>query len=31
MSDGGVSDVQIAAMSATDGRELITRLERPLG
>jgi hypothetical protein len=30
MSDGGVSDVQIAAMSATDGRELITRLERPI-
>ncbi len=31
MSDGGVSDAQIAAMSATERRELITRLERPLG
>jgi hypothetical protein len=30
MSDGGVSDAQIAAMSATERRELIHRLERPL-
>jgi hypothetical protein len=29
--DGGVSDAQIAAMSATERRELITRLKRPLG
>ncbi|MDT7792767.1 MAG: hypothetical protein QOD59_2203 [Mycobacterium sp.] len=29
MPDGGVSDVQIAAMSAAERRELITRLERP--
>jgi hypothetical protein len=31
MSDGGVSDAQIAAMSAANRRELIQRLERPLG
>jgi hypothetical protein len=31
MPDGGVSDAQIAAMSATERRELIHRLERPLG
>jgi hypothetical protein len=31
MSDGGMSDAQIAAMSATERRELISRLERPLG
>jgi hypothetical protein len=31
MPDGGVSDAQIAAMSATERRELISRLERPLG
>jgi hypothetical protein len=30
MSDGGVSDAQIAAMSAAERRELIRRLERPL-
>jgi hypothetical protein len=30
MSDRGVSDAQIAAMSAAERRELITRLERPL-
>lgn len=30
MPDGEVSDDQIAAMSATERRELITRLERPL-
>ncbi len=30
MPDGEVSDAQIAAMSATERRELITRLERPL-
>jgi hypothetical protein len=30
MRDGGVSDAQIAAMSATERRELIHRLERPL-
>ncbi|MFL6088018.1 MAG: hypothetical protein ACJ74F_33510, partial [Mycobacterium sp.] len=30
MPDGGVSDAQIAAMSAAERRELITRLERPL-
>jgi hypothetical protein len=30
MRDGGVSDDQIAAMSATERRELINRLERPL-
>ncbi|MDT7762325.1 MAG: hypothetical protein QOC63_1745 [Mycobacterium sp.] len=30
MPDGGVSDAQIAAMSATERRELIQRLERPL-
>lgn len=31
MSDGGVSDAQIAAMSAAQRRELISRLERPIG
>jgi hypothetical protein len=31
MPDGGVSDAQIAAMSATERRELISRLERPIG
>ena len=31
MSDGVVSDAQIAAMSAAERRELITRLERPIG
>jgi hypothetical protein len=31
MSDGGLSDDQIAAMSAAERRELISRLERPLG
>jgi hypothetical protein len=31
MPDGGVSDAQIAAMSAAERRELITRLERPIG
>ena len=31
MSDGVVSDAQIAAMSAAERRELITRLERPVG
>lgn len=31
MSDGGVSDAQIAAMSADERRDLIHRLERPLG
>jgi hypothetical protein len=31
MPDGGVSDAQIAAMSAAERRELIRRLERPLG
>jgi len=31
MPDGGVSDAQIAAMSAVERRELITRLERPIG
>ena len=31
MPDGGVSDAQIAAMSVTERRELIQRLERPLG
>lgn len=30
MPEGGVSDAQIAAMSATERRELISRLERPL-
>jgi hypothetical protein len=30
MSDGGVSDAQIAAMSAAERHELINRLERPL-
>jgi hypothetical protein len=30
MPDGGVSDAEIAAMSATERRELIHRLERPL-
>jgi hypothetical protein len=30
MPDGGVSDAQIAAMSAAERRELIHRLERPL-
>jgi hypothetical protein len=30
MPDGGVSDAQIAAMSAAERRELISRLERPL-
>src|ERR1700754_4219222 len=30
MPDGGVSDDQIAAMSAAERRELITRLARPL-
>ncbi len=31
MPDGALSDAQIAAMSALERRELITRLERPLG
>jgi hypothetical protein len=31
MTDGGVSDAQIAAMSADERRGLIHRLERPLG
>ncbi|AGB20732.1 hypothetical protein Mycsm_00277 [Mycobacterium sp. JS623] len=31
MPDGGLSDAQIAAMSAHERRELINRLERPLG
>jgi len=31
MPDGAVSDAQIAAMSAVERRELITRLERPIG
>ena len=31
MRDGVVSDAQIAAMSAAERRELITRLERPIG
>jgi len=31
MPDGVVSDAQIAAMSAAERRELITRLERPIG
>jgi hypothetical protein len=31
MTDGVVSDVQIAAMSADERRDLIHRLERPLG
>jgi hypothetical protein len=31
MPDSGVSDAQIAAMSAAERRELITRLERPIG
>jgi hypothetical protein len=31
MPDGGVSDAQIAAMSAAERRELINRLERPIG
>jgi hypothetical protein len=31
MPDGGVSDAQIAAMSAAERRELIIRLERPIG
>src|SRR3954454_14963945 len=31
MPDGGLSDAQIAAMSAHERRELIGRLERPLG
>jgi hypothetical protein len=31
MPDGGLSDAQIAAMSAAERRELISRLERPLG
>jgi hypothetical protein len=31
MPDGGVSDAQIAAMSSAERRELITRLERPIG
>jgi hypothetical protein len=31
MSDGGVSDAQIAAMTAAERRALIRRLERPLG
>jgi hypothetical protein len=31
MPDGGVSDAQIAAMSGAERRELITRLERPIG
>ena len=31
MPDGGVSDAEIAAMSATERRKLISRLERPLG
>ena len=31
MPDGGLSDAQIAAMSAHERRELISRLERPLG
>jgi hypothetical protein len=31
MPDGGVTDAQIAAMSAAERRELITRLERPIG
>jgi hypothetical protein len=30
MPDGGVSDAQIAAMSAAQRRELISRLERPI-
>jgi len=30
MPDGVVSDAQIAAVSATERRELITRLERPI-
>jgi hypothetical protein len=30
MPDGGVSDAQIAAMSADERRELIARLERPI-
>ncbi|MFG1934329.1 hypothetical protein ACGFK1_27355 [Mycobacterium sp. NPDC048908] len=30
MPDGGISDAEIAAMSATERRELISRLERPL-
>ena len=30
MPDGGVSDAQIAAMSAAERRELISRLERPI-
>jgi hypothetical protein len=31
MPDDGVSDAQIAAMSAAERRELIIRLERPIG
>ena len=31
MPDGGLTDAQIAAMSANERRELISRLERPLG
>jgi hypothetical protein len=31
MPEGGLSDAQIAAMSATERRELITRLVRPIG
>jgi hypothetical protein len=31
MTDGGVSDAQIAAMSAAERHELISRLERPIG
>jgi hypothetical protein len=31
MPDGAVSDAQIAAMSAAERRELISRLERPIG
>jgi hypothetical protein len=31
MPDGGVSDAQIAAMTAAERRDLISRLERPLG
>jgi hypothetical protein len=30
MSDGGLSDAQIAAMSGVERRELISRLERPI-
>jgi hypothetical protein len=31
MPDGGMSDAQIAALSPAERRELISRLERPLG